>query len=700
MLVVSIPASAEDERPGEASSVSSIEVGGVAGLHALRALTNVVSRVAEHWRPASGDESFEIVRRRLFQPLAEDRVADRDAVADAFGELYRAQRGDFPLECAEVAYVERMRRAYPIHPEVFDRLYEDWSTIERFQRTRGVLRLMAAVISSLWDSEDRSPLILPCSIPLVDARVNGELAGKLPQHWAPVIDADVDGTSSRAAEIDKAVPALGAHHATRRVARTIFLGATATVGTANRGIEIDRIRLGSVFAGERPGFVSDALKRLAAQAPYLYVDGDRYWFDVQQNVNRTAQEDAARLLAGDRHEIRAEIVRRLRDQKGTGDFRGVHIAPPTSDTVADDPLCRLVVLGPETPHVAKAEESSAIVAAREILNRRGASPRQYRNMLVFAAADERALDLLERSTAEYLAWSSICERVDQLNLDTHQRTQATNLRKQADDAVGLHLADTYQYVLVPRQDEPVGPITMHVAKLDSQGTVAQCVSRRLTNDGTLQTQFPPVMLRLRLDRELAARWEDGAVSVASLWEDFAKYVYLPRLRDEEVLLATVSQGPSSTTWQTEGFATAAGIDTTSGRYLGLVGGSLPGQLGPTALIVRPDFALGQFEAEEEQPPEKIDPVGKGDDDGSVVAVKRVTAFRGSKRLDDERPLKDFGSVSEEILQHLSGLTGAEVELILQIRATRPEGFDDGTVRTVTENAATLKFEPGSGFSEA
>ena len=181
--------------PDEEALSSSLEVGGVAGREALHRLTNVVARQAEQWQPAKGDESFEIVRRRLFQPLDPDRVADRDATAEAFGELYRSQRADFPTECTEIAYVERIKTAYPIHPEVFDRLYEDWSTVDRFQRTRGVLRLMAAVISSLWESDDRSPLILPCSIPLMDNRVNGELAGKLPDYWNPVIDADVDGPS-------------------------------------------------------------------------------------------------------------------------------------------------------------------------------------------------------------------------------------------------------------------------------------------------------------------------------------------------------------------------------------------------------------------------------------------------------------------------------------------------------------------------
>lgn len=699
LFVVSIPASEGTSSPDDEALASSLEVGGTAGREALHRLTNVVSRQAEQWQPAKGDESFEIVRRRLFEPLTEEREADRDATAEAFGELYRSQRAEFPSEAAEIAYVDRIKTAYPIHPEVFDRLYEDWSTVDRFQRTRGVLRLMAAVISSLWESDDRSPLILPCSIPLMDGRVNGELAGKLPDYWSPVIDADVDGPMSRAWQIDRDVPALGQHHATRRVARTIFLGATPNVGSANRGLEIERIRLGSTFAGEKPGFVDSALNRLSAQAPYLYQDRNRYWFDRQQNVNRTARDEAERLLSGDKHEVRDEIVRRLKSERGDGDFRRVHVAPPTSGDVADDDVVRLVVLGSDTPHIAKSEESPALEACRNILDNRDNSPRQNRNMLVFAACDQRSLDGLEQATADFLAWSGICNRIEELSLDPHQAAQAKTRRQQSDDAVNLRLAEAYKYAIVPRQDDPTGPVTFDIVSLDQQGSVAQRASRKLIAQGNLATQFPPVMLRLKLDNELAPRWADGHVSIRQLWEDFAKYVYLPRLRDMDVLLATIEAGPSSTVWQSEGFAVGAGVDEASGRYLGLSAGSRPALVSPTAVVVRPEFAIGQLEAEDDDTP----PQPRADDpererDVTEPTSAPMTAFRGSVTLDD-RAVQHFGSIGQELLVHLTPLPGVEVEVEVIVRARKPDGFDDQTIRTVTENARTLKFNDDAGFTE-
>ena len=161
------------------------------------------------WRPASAEESFEIVRRRLFEPLVDnEQFVARDTVARAFADLYRTQHQEFPPECREADYERRLKAAYPIHPEVFDRLYTDWSTLLKFQRTRGVLRLMAAVIHSLWMKEDRNPLIMPCNIPIDDPRVEAELTRYLSDNWVPVIAKDVDGPNSLPLHIDGQIPTL------------------------------------------------------------------------------------------------------------------------------------------------------------------------------------------------------------------------------------------------------------------------------------------------------------------------------------------------------------------------------------------------------------------------------------------------------------------------------------------------------------
>lgn len=256
-------------------------MGGQRGLEALERLRNVVGRLESSWQPASAEEGFEIVRRRLFEPMTDPvQFKDRDVVARAFADLYRSQSQEFPPECRDTDYEKRIKAAYPIHPEIFDRLYTDWSTLVKFQRTRGVLRLMASVIYSLWEKGDKNPLILPANISIEDQRVQTELTHFLSENWTPIIEKDVDGPNSLPLRIDSEVPNLGKFAACRRVARTIYLGSAPTQKAANRGIEDRRVKLGCVMPGESPAVFGDALRRLASSATYLYQDGSRYWYST------------------------------------------------------------------------------------------------------------------------------------------------------------------------------------------------------------------------------------------------------------------------------------------------------------------------------------------------------------------------------------------------------------------------------------
>jgi len=279
LLVISLPAS--DTAGSPHTQADDVEVGGVRGREALNRLRNVVGRVESSWRPATAEEGFEIVRRRLFEPIAGDQFKNRDVTAQAFSELYHSQSAEFPPECRGGDYEKRIRAAYPIHPEIFDQLYGAWSTLVKFQRTRGVLRLMASVIHSLWEKGDNRPLILPSMIPIDDPRVQSELTRYLSDNWSPIIEKDVDGPNSLPVRIDGEQPNLGKVSAARRVARTIYLGSAPSAGVAHRGIEDRHVKLGCVMPGESPAVFGDGLRRLAAAATYLYQDGNRFWYDTQ-----------------------------------------------------------------------------------------------------------------------------------------------------------------------------------------------------------------------------------------------------------------------------------------------------------------------------------------------------------------------------------------------------------------------------------
>ncbi|MGH9281403.1 MAG: DUF499 domain-containing protein, partial [Acidimicrobiales bacterium] len=618
--------------------------------------------------------------------------------------MYRSQASEFPVECREPAYVEKLKRAYPIHPELFARLYEDWSTLDRFQRTRGVLRLMATVIHALWAGQDQSPLILPASVPLSDPAVVAELTRNLEDNWKPIIDADVDGAGSLPRALDDEFKNLGRYGAARRVARSVFLGSAPVSGSPNQGLDAARVRLGCALPGETVAIYGDALNRLADRATYFYAGSGRYWYGTQPGVARLARDRAERLLAGARHEVHEAIGRRLKDQEvHKGDFAGVHAVPSGPADVADEPSARLVILGPDTPHRARAEATPALQLAQQILGQRGSAPRDFRNMVVFLAADDRRVEDLEQAVAEHLGWASVVADSDTLGLSKQQHEQAGARATEARSTVDLRLADAYQWLLVPRQPEPTGPIVWDEMKADGQGRLPERAGRKLVQTGALYTAYPPVLLRLHLDGPLEPLWESGSVTVNQVWEACARYLYLHRLKDVGVLTACVAGAPASTVWADEGFAVAEAADPRqSGRFVGLVAGGMAAGARGTTLLVQPAVAEAQLAEDRaaETPAEQEGegdvrtpvPTGDGDTVGAGVKSRVARRFYGVMSADPDRLGRDAGRIAQEIVAHLQGLVGTETEVTIEIRATNAAGFPDTVVKIVSENASALRFK--------
>jgi len=698
LLAISIPASesGDDSQPAAGNAE---EVGGAHGLEALKRLQNVVRRVADQWRPASPNEAYHIVRQRLFTAPDSDALASINATARGFVEMYHRHADDFPREARDGSYEDRIKQTYPIHPELFDRLYEDWSSLERFQRTRGVLRLMNTVIHALWVGEDQSPLIMPASIPIGTAAVNSELTQYLLDSWKAVIDADVDGPNAEPVKIDAGKPLFGQRSLTRRLARTVFFGAAPTIGSAHKGLETQRVFLGTATPGDVPGNFHSALAALADRATYFYSAGGRYWYDLQANISRRARDLAERLHPED---VYGEIVRRLGDQaKARGGFARVHVCPEDAADIPDIDEARLVILHPKRTHKRSAGDSDAIVFSKGATEHRGAANRIYRNMLVYLAGDSDRMEELERSVREYLGWSEILAREDDLNLTASQRNQATERRAKAGETTEARLLGAYQWALVPTGQ----PIEIQPTKVEGQAaSLAERVSRRLGNDGALTVQHAAPAIRHQLNTNADKLWADGHVTVGSLWRLYAEYPYMPRLRDRAVLDAGLT-GPQLL-WEHEGFALADGYDDATGRFRALVLPSDPVAVAVTdaTLIVRPERAKAQRAAER-----PADEAASGSEPGALPEPgpdlepgppksPATTRFFGSKRLQADRYASDFKKLADEILGPLAATPGATVNVTIEIEATAPDGFDDAKVRTVSENATTLKFEQ-SGFEE-
>lgn len=703
LLVVSLPASdsatAEDE-----------EVGGQRGREALRRLRNVIGRLETPWSPATAEESFEIVRRRLFEPMSRrEQFTARDNVARAFAELYRNHPQEFPGECREADYEQRLRAAYPIHPELFDRLYGDWSTLVRFQRTRGVLRLMAAVIHALWRDGDRNALILPGLVPIDEPRVRDMLTGYLPQPevWKPIVDRDVDGPDALPLRFDRELPNLGRYAATRRVARAVFLGSAPHQAVAHRGIEDRRIRLGCALPGEPLAVFGDALRRLTGQATYLYQDGARYWYATQPTVTRLA-EDRAALLAREPGRVHEAILERLKaDLRDRGRFPRIHVAPHEPGDVEDGPELGLVVLGPDEPH-GRVEPSRALERARALLEKRGNAPRLCRNALVFLAADATRLPELEEAVRRHLAWSSIVAEHEALNLDPQQKRQAEQRAKEWHDAVEARLPEAYAWLLVPEQPNATGPeIRWQAIRLSGQAALAVRAFKRLEGEELAVARMAGSRLRMELDR--IPLWRGDHVALRELVEDFARYLYLPRLLGPEVLREAVGDGLRSLSWDRDGFAWADSFDERGGRYRGLRcgPGEAPGAVTDSGLLVRPDVASRQRASE--TPPVSPTPptVPAGGTDPAVAPRateepperRALRRYHASVRIPADRIGRRAAEIAEEVVAHLAAHAEVEVTLDISARAETPEGFPDQVVRVVRENGRQLGFSTSEFESE-
>lgn len=704
ILVVSLPSSSAKDGASPTDGINDEEVGGNRGKEALVRLRNVLHRVAAQWRPASAEESYEIVRRRLFQELPTDCYKTRDLIAKTFCEFYRDNHQEFPPECQEADYERKIKAAFPIHPEVFERLYQDWSGLVKFQRTRGVLRLMAAVIHALWEREDRSILILPAHLPLDHSKVMSEFCQYLPDRWETVIEKDIDGADSLPRKIDLAKTNLGRYSACRRVARALFLGSAPMPGAANRGVEDRRIKLGCAQPGESPSLFGDALRHMAQSATYLYQDSTRYWYSTQPTVTKLA-DDRAEQFKNHPDEVAEEIKNRVReDIRNKGDFASIHAFPANSGEVPDELETRLVILGVDQYH-SKDSKTPSVEASKQILDSRGTSPRLYKNTLVFLAPDRGRMEDLDQAVRYFLAWNSIVlqKGEDGLNLDPRQTSQAENQRRNWENAIKSRLNEAYQWLLFPTQPDPRGSIEWQSIRLSGQEPLAVRAGKKLKNDSQMVGQYAFSLLKKDMDRSEAPLWRGNHVPIKQLVEDYATYLYLQRVKDPGVIEKSIMEGLECLTWEIDSFAYAETFDATANRYTGLRCGSITSISSDNAfgLLVKSPVAQEQMRKEvpSKLPGEAVPVEGraireptaetdKGTPQPKEIKPKR---FHGSMEINVHKMSSDTGKISDEVVQHLAAIFGSQVNITLDIEATIPNGVDENIVRTVNENCRTLKF---------
>lgn len=700
---------------------SEIEAGSQRGVAALRSLEKTFGRIQALWKPVDTEEAFEIVRRRLFEPVKDGK--NRDTVCRAFADAYVAEGAKLPAETQEGRYYDRLLQAYPIHPEVFDRLYEDWTTIDGFQRTRGVLKLMAKVIYRLWKDDNKDLMILPGSLPLHDGSSRNELTYYLPAGWDAVIEKDIDGDRAETTELENREPRFGQVNAARRVARTLFLGSapSSVAGKAGiRGLDRARVLLGCLQPGQVSSTYSDALNRLADRLHYLNSSGDkvqdatRFWFDTRANLRRE-MEDRKRRFEDD-SEVRGKIGEVLKKLlASTAFFDGVHIFTPHAD-VPDDGALRLVVLSPDHWH-SKDEERQSTNAVLDYVRSNGTKPRHRGNRLVFLAPDMAVLTRLRDATRVVLAWNSIVDDVKEgrLNIDQLQRKQAEKELQSAEEVVPRAARECYKWLVCPVQHTPTdSKVTVEAFPLTTTGGSTSSEMERVCTDNELViSTWSPIHLRTKL-KELYWKEDKIAAGAMAFWEDTLRYLYLPRLKNREVIWQAIRSGVVSKDF----FGTSYG--QSEGKFEGFHLGDGNVQFDDTLLLIEPG-AAAKYAATIAMTPGVTTRGGDtaatgatgggsasgtttGDGTGTATSIgtgsgsgsaAKSKAFHGAVQINASTAKLRLVQVAEEIISILATDPNASLNISVEINAEFPAGVSDQIKRAVTENATSLSFKTKS-----
>ena len=692
------------------------EAGSQIGINVLKTLEGYFQRIQALWKPVATEEAFEIVRRRLFANITDQKSLEE--TCRAYADFYIANKDDFPNETQEAHYYERLKQAYPIHPEIFDRLYEDWSSLDNFQRTRGVLKLMAKIIHKLWIDDNKDPLITPGNLPLYDADVRHEVIYYLPQGWDPVLERDIDGSRSETAQIEKNEARFGQLQACKKLARTIFFGSAPHAvalhaARTSRGIEYKRILLGVVQPDQVIGVFKDAMTRLVDKLHYLSnADNKLFWFDTRPNLRREMEDRKRRF--SDKDDVVPVIKEQLQRLVNNGCFDGIHIFT-RSDDIPDDYSLRLVILPPDAYYL-RSGGSFAIGGtpnsdgAKRILTSRGEQPRLKQNRLIFLAADGEVMGRLKDQVLILLAWDSVLKDIQtvKLNLDQYQSRQAKTGFEDARKSIDRLVKETYKWILVPEQDKVPGDKFEAFSINPSAANLVGEIERILSENEQLITQWAPIHLHKLLKRWF---WKEDIqdLKAKDIWHSTCCYLYLPRLKHENSFSNAVAAGAESRDF----FGLAYGKECD--QYLGFSYGKAMTPVFDSSLLLIEPLSAAEYQVKKDAArtpyPNETgagEPGTGGTADGGSEGVTPPDGGGGTRPIPEPVPYKkrfygridlnpprakaDFATIVDEIVLHLINSPTVNANIKIEIEADCLEGFDEATQRTIKENCNTLKFD--------
>lgn len=422
VAIITLPASVQEvANSPEAASI-------------LSSLQSRVSRVGADTQPVAEDEIYEVIRRRLFENIGD--VSYIQNVANRYIELYQQHRTELPNNVTKNEYKQKIIQSFPFHPELIDIFKIRWASHNNFQRTRGVLRLLAAIVSDLWKRQQSLPggnILIQSGdvfLPNLDT-VTSQLKKLYGNGYESVISADVSGASANAFKIDSNKPEYGNFHLTQSIATVLLLNSFGSEGT-NKGLSVPELKLQLLAPG---GFnhnsINGALSDLENSAYYLYHAqtgnaGKRYWFHVKPNISMLINQGKQDVKQED---IYAEIIKRITDKTNNRVQTFKVLVNPAID-LPEQTRPTLVILHPRNTTSVDSPDTKTKTLIEKIATKKGNSERVYRNTILFLVASDTASGRLYSDIRDYLA----CQKIKIDYNSTLERDQKDDLQRRMEEA--------------------------------------------------------------------------------------------------------------------------------------------------------------------------------------------------------------------------------------------------------------------------
>jgi hypothetical protein len=579
-----------------------------------------------------------------------------------------------------------------------------WSGLDKFQKTRGVLKMMAQIVYRLWRDQSPHPMIMPGDVPLTDDKVRTNALDPIIKGYDSVVSKEIAGDQSKPAQIEARSSNVGKSKAVTRAATAVFM-ATSPFGSTNKGVDVSRVRLACAIPGEQPSQFSEALRRLSDDnAAYLYNQGESYWFSPIASLNEEAEQRAKGLVGSPK--VEAEINDLLRAEerlKGAG-FLRVHGAPDDPLGIDDAYEAALVILPPSAWHRGREQDTPAMKLAADIIEHKGAGQRRNRNRLAFLAVDQAAWVDIETVVRKKLAWESIVADSRSLQLPRAQEDEAKKRAEEQEAAAVSAVRRGWKHLLLPQEPQPG---SQHAARgFDLEPTsltnrsvnpepLPQAAWKKCEQDGLIVSTLGV------LDNDLEKVWQppdQPHLSVRQLRDWFAQFPYLSKLREPSVLARALSAAIAHSDAK---YALADGFDASKGEYTGLKLRQLVEvKLDSDALIVRRSVAEVQIQKGETaaHSPRGVGPQpSSSGQSGEVPAptngavAPRPRRFYAKVVLDPSRPTPMVSQIAQSILSELDRVRGTTITITLDIDAETPAGFPQDVEDVVRDNAKTLKI---------